>query len=548
MFRKLFLSIFLASSLLGQITQITSDISNQIAPDIYENRIVWQDYRNKNSDIYLYNLSTKELSRITWDKNYQSNPKIYGNVIVYASTENSKNSLYFYNIVSKTKTLITNKITNGYAIYKNLIVWAENSALYLYDIYQKSVQTIIPKSSDNWTENPDIWEDKIVWDDGKAVYLYDIKTRTKQKISNASQGRPKIHNNKIVWQNRVKIGDKMVWNIFLYDMEKEKTVQITKNPYNCKNPDIYENKIVWHSYKNGNLDIFLYDIPSKKISQITYNKADQGFATIYKNKIVWEDERAGNTDIYLSVLDFSNSSPKTAEFSTPYMNVSSSYRTYTKIFNLNSCSVNVKAYLFDTNGNFTDSPIEIAWNIKPYSSKVIYAKDIKNKASKKGVLLKDSFGATLIYYCPSQDIEANKIFTQVVQKSPYGQRVMPVYFNQESIKGKGKLIIPHIYKDSSKKHSNYRAFITLLNKGDKEISAKIKAYSKTAKLYQTSYSIPPKSLKFIKTEDLYPKLKAPYGEILSLIIEINDNIEDIIPATVQKTPNGPRVLEVYKRK
>ncbi len=544
-----YLSLF-AISLFGQITQITTNTKPQGYPDIYETKIVWQDYRNSNADIYLYDFREKKLSQITSNKSYQGKPVIYGNLIAYESMENNQNILYLYDISTKKKTAVTYTITNGYALYKNYLVWAENSAIYIYDTNDKTIKEIIPKTSQNWNENPDIWEDKIVWDTGTAVYLYDMRTKIKQKISNASQGHPKIHNNKIVWQHKVKIGNDMVWNIFLYDIEKQTTYQITKNPYNCKSPDIYNDKIVWHANKNGNLDIFLYDIPTKKITQITYNKADQAFPKIYKNSIVWEDERAGisNTDIYLHRLESDNSSPKTISFSTPYMNTSSSYRTYTKIFNTNSCEVNVRALVFDTKGNFSSKEIDIAWNIKPYASKVIYAKDIANKASSKGINLSTSFGTTFIYYCKNEDIDANKIFTQVVQKSPYGQRVMPVYNNQASIRGKGKLIIPHIYKNSSQKHSDYRAFITLLNKSEKDIKATIKAYSKTAKLYQTSYTLPKKSVKFIKTEDLYPKLKAPYGEVLSLIIEINDNIEDIIPVMVQKTPSGPRVLEVYKRK
>src|SRR3972149_7324295 len=38
-------------------TQITPNTSVQVYPDIYENKVVYQDSRNFNSDIYLYDLS-----------------------------------------------------------------------------------------------------------------------------------------------------------------------------------------------------------------------------------------------------------------------------------------------------------------------------------------------------------------------------------------------------------------------------------------------------------------------------------------------------------
>ena len=45
--------------------QITKDTSDQWFPAIYEDIVVWHDYRNGKWDIYGYNLSTKENFPIT---------------------------------------------------------------------------------------------------------------------------------------------------------------------------------------------------------------------------------------------------------------------------------------------------------------------------------------------------------------------------------------------------------------------------------------------------------------------------------------------------
>jgi beta propeller repeat protein len=63
-------------------TQITSDTSSQLNPAIYEDRIVWQDWRNGNWDLYMYDISTSTETQITRNESNQSDPAIYGNKIV----------------------------------------------------------------------------------------------------------------------------------------------------------------------------------------------------------------------------------------------------------------------------------------------------------------------------------------------------------------------------------------------------------------------------------------------------------------------------------
>jgi beta propeller repeat protein len=69
-------------------TQITTNEVDQYFPDIYGERIVWTNERNQvNSDIYIYNLSTKMQTCITTSgKAYH--PKIYGDRIVWEDFRN----------------------------------------------------------------------------------------------------------------------------------------------------------------------------------------------------------------------------------------------------------------------------------------------------------------------------------------------------------------------------------------------------------------------------------------------------------------------------
>ncbi|HII80393.1 MAG TPA: cell surface protein, partial [Methanosarcina sp.] len=68
----------------------------QKIPAIYEDRIVWQDNRNGNWDIYMYNLSTSTETQITTNQSNQWNPAIYGDRIVWGDDRNSNESSDFY--------------------------------------------------------------------------------------------------------------------------------------------------------------------------------------------------------------------------------------------------------------------------------------------------------------------------------------------------------------------------------------------------------------------------------------------------------------------
>ena len=69
-------------------------MEQQHNPAIYGNTIVWQDIRNGNWDVYIYDLSTKKEIHTTSSAN-QMNPSIYGNKVVYEDdTSGGRDILY----------------------------------------------------------------------------------------------------------------------------------------------------------------------------------------------------------------------------------------------------------------------------------------------------------------------------------------------------------------------------------------------------------------------------------------------------------------------
>ena len=79
-------------------TRITTDLDDQVDPAIYGNIIVWEDSRNGNLDIYMYDLTTGQETRITTDPANQFAPAIYENKIVWHDYRNGNYDIYMHEL------------------------------------------------------------------------------------------------------------------------------------------------------------------------------------------------------------------------------------------------------------------------------------------------------------------------------------------------------------------------------------------------------------------------------------------------------------------
>ena len=250
-----------------EIVSIATNTAEQFNPCIYENKIVWEDSRNGNSDIYMYDLTTGQERQITTDTDYQENPAIYADKVVWEDKRNGNSDIYLYDLTTGQETPIT---TNT----------ADQS-------------------------DPAIYIDKIVWEDKRNgnsdIYMYDLTTGQETQITTntVSQYDPAIYSDKIVWEDK-RNGNS---DIYMYDLTTGQETPITTNTASQYGPAIYADKIVWADYRNdGYADIYMYDLTTGQETPITTNTASQYGPAIYADKIVWADKRNGNSDIYMHDL------------------------------------------------------------------------------------------------------------------------------------------------------------------------------------------------------------------------------------------------------
>lgn len=158
-------------------------------PDISNNIVVWEDYRNANSDIYGFNLRSWEVFPICLNSGTQDYPTISGNIAVWRDYRNGNSDIYGADI------------SNPNSPVEFVICQNEYEQLY-----------------------PDISGNTIVWQDSRNgnadIFGYDISTQNEFQITDnsANQQFPAISGHTVVWEDD-RNGHRDIYATILYGPE-----------------------------------------------------------------------------------------------------------------------------------------------------------------------------------------------------------------------------------------------------------------------------------------------------------------------------------------
>jgi beta propeller repeat protein len=290
-------------------------------PDIYGDKIVWQDNRNGNWDIYIFDLSAKTEIHTT-NLTDQTAPAIYENLVVWEDERNGGHDIYVEDLSAKKQSRVSKSgEAHNPSIYGTKMVWQDerngSSNIYMYDLSTKK-ETQITTSGTAY--KPDIYGNIVVWEDERNrnndIFIYDLSTQKETQISTiGTADDPRIYGNKIVWDTRYDYPSAL----YVYDLSTHKETRIS-DVFSYK-PDIYGNKIVYEDNRNdasGNTDIYMYDFSTNKETMITFedledpeNNPYQVDPAIYGDRIVYTKPSYTQGDIYMATLIY----PPVAAFS-----------------------------------------------------------------------------------------------------------------------------------------------------------------------------------------------------------------------------------------
>jgi beta propeller repeat protein len=224
-------------------------------------------------------------------------------ILEISATHSCDICLYDLLASAETPICVNSERQMAPAIYADKIVWTDfrngNLDVYMYDFSLGIEMQVTADANDqSW---PAVYGDKIVYIDNRNgnddIYMYDLSTGIETPIcTNPSiQLSPAIYGDIIVWLD---YRNGFYTDVYMYDLstDSETPICLHSDHYQPsfsggKYVNIYEDKVVWHDWRNGNADVYMYNLSSGVETQITTNTSNQGFPDIYEDKIVWEDNR-----------------------------------------------------------------------------------------------------------------------------------------------------------------------------------------------------------------------------------------------------------------
>ncbi len=252
-------------------TNLSQNASWQMNPAIWEDLVVWEDYRddplgswatpgNRNSNIYLMNISSGETVRLSQNDSSQVNPDIWENYVVWEDHRNGDPDIYMIDLDDPEDEI---RITDDQGSQKR----------------------------------PKIHGGKIVWEDYREndfgdIYMYDIATGTESPVSTerAIQNSPYIHGDRVVWTDYRNFwaGEytQMRADIFVYDISTEEEFAVAEGDVNQNRPSIYKDTVVWTEYSEGTNNIYMRIIGEEK-QIISAESTSEQSPRIYAGRVVF---------------------------------------------------------------------------------------------------------------------------------------------------------------------------------------------------------------------------------------------------------------------
>ncbi|MBF0386709.1 MAG: S8 family serine peptidase [Candidatus Omnitrophica bacterium] len=302
-------------------SRVSMDRSVKHSPRVSGRRIVWEDNRNNNADVYMLDLNTGEERQVTAGPQWQGAPDISGDRIVWQDGNDSNGSVFVYDIIKReTRKLSQNCINCGLPrIDGNRAVYTDwdQGGMYWNDLEKINGEQNI--YTQGWIINLDISGEDIAWVGtppyaGFVLLAFGMNIDVNGEISPAigmagglnSFDSIVVDDGNSVWTKGY--SSEIYWRGKASGWQTKTLTTESYEAMDMQKVALSGTAVVWQDERNGDWDIYISDLLKDKESAIVKLPGKQINPAISGSLVVWEDSGDGMSvdpvgEVYMSDMD-----------------------------------------------------------------------------------------------------------------------------------------------------------------------------------------------------------------------------------------------------